>query len=68
MSAIITNQFRKNSRELFINDIDTNTNYFIGIGKSEPWPDDGGVEESDLITQFLFRAIQSLRRLTRLRI
>jgi hypothetical protein len=48
MSAIITNQFRKNSRELFINDIDTNTNYFIGIGKSEPWPDVGGVEESNL--------------------
>ena len=48
MSAIITNQFRKNSRELFINDIDTNTNYFIGIGKSEPWPDVGGVEESAL--------------------
>ena len=48
MSAIITNQFRKNSRELFINDIDTNTNYFIGIGKSEPWPDVGGVPESAL--------------------
>ena len=48
MSAIITNQFRKNSRELFINDIDTNTNYFIGIGKSEPWPDVSGVEESAL--------------------
>ena len=48
MSAIITNQFRKNSRELFINDIDTNTNYFIGIGKSEPWPDIDGDEESDL--------------------
>lgn len=48
MSAIITNQFRKNSRELFINDIDTNTNYFIGIGKSEPWPDVDGVPESAL--------------------
>ena len=48
MSAIITNQFRKNSRELFINDIDTNTNYFIGIGKSEPWPTINNVEESAL--------------------
>ena len=48
MSAIITNQFRKNSRELFINDIDNSTNYFIGIGKSEPWPDVGGNEESAL--------------------
>ena len=34
MSAIITNQFRKNSRELFINDIGDSTtdDYFIGIG------------------------------------
>jgi hypothetical protein len=48
MSAIITNQFRKNSRELFLQDITDNTNYFIGIGKSEPWPTVGGVEESAL--------------------
>lgn len=50
MSAIITNQFRKNSRELFINDISdvTTDDYFIGIGKSEPWPTINGLEESAL--------------------
>jgi hypothetical protein len=54
MSAIITNQFRKNSRELFINDINnTGTDdYFIGIGKSEPWPtitEDGNtIDENSL--------------------
>ena len=50
MSAIITNQFRKNSRELFINDIGdvTTDDYFIGIGKSEPWPTINNVEETDL--------------------
>ncbi len=50
MSAIITNQFRKNSRELFINDIEdvTTDDYFIGIGKSEPWPTINNVEETDL--------------------
>ena len=47
MSAIITNQFRKNSRELFIDDFST-SNYFIGIGKSEPWPTINGVEESNI--------------------
>ena len=50
MSAIITNQFRKNSRELFINDIgDNNTDdYFIGIGKTEPWPTLNGVDEDSI--------------------
>ncbi len=50
MSAIITNQFRKNSRELFINDIEDSTtdDYFIGIGKTEPWPTLNGVDESNL--------------------
>ena len=50
MSAIITNQFRKNSRELFINDIGdvTTDDYFIGIGKSEPWPTINNVEETDI--------------------
>ena len=47
MSAIITNQFRKNSRELFIDDFST-SNYFIGIGKSEPWPTINGIEESNI--------------------
>lgn len=50
MSAIITNQFRKNSRELFINDIGdvTTDDYFIGIGKSEPWPTINNVEETNI--------------------
>ena len=50
MSAIITNKFRKNSRELFINDIGNpaTEDYFVGIGKSEPWPDVGGDPESAL--------------------
>ena len=50
MSAIITNQFRKNSRELFINDIGDSTtdDYFIGIGKTEPWPTLNGVDEDGL--------------------
>lgn len=54
MSAIITNQFRKNSRELFINDINNagTDEYFIGIGKSEPWPtiteDGNALDENNL--------------------
>ena len=50
MSAIITNQFRKNSRELFINDIGDSTtdDYFIGIGKTEPWPTINGVDEDNI--------------------
>lgn len=48
MSAIITNQFRKNSRELFLSDIASANDYFIGIGKSEPWPTINGREETDL--------------------
>lgn len=40
MSAIITNKFRKQSCERFIDDIvDANTDYFIGIGKTDKWPD-----------------------------
>ena len=47
MSAIITNQFRRNSRKLFLEDISaSNSNdYFIGIGKSDPWPDLNSVSE-----------------------
>ena len=40
MSAIITNKFRKESCDIFINDvIDPETDYFIGIGKTDKWPD-----------------------------
>lgn len=41
MAAIITSEFRKNSRALFTNDIKTSTvdDYFIGLGKTDSWPD-----------------------------
>ena len=41
MSAIITNTFRRQSCQRFLNDIiDVNNNYYIGLGKSDPWSDD----------------------------
>ena len=41
MAAIITSEFRKNARALFTNDIKTSTtdDYFIGLGKTDSWPD-----------------------------
>ncbi len=41
MAAIITSEFRKNARALFTNDIKTSTSddYFIGLGKTDSWPD-----------------------------
>jgi len=40
MTAIITNKFRKESCDRFINDvINSETDYFIGIGKTDKWPD-----------------------------
>lgn len=57
MSAIITDNFRRNSAKLFLNDIagqdsrggaiiSTNVNrYYLGIGKSDKWPDAGAVTE-----------------------
>jgi hypothetical protein len=41
MAAIITSEFRKNSRKIFTNDIKTSTvdDYFIGLGKTDSWPD-----------------------------
>ena len=48
MSAIITNNFRRNSCENFINQLQTNQNsYFIGIGKSDKWPDSTSYSEDD---------------------
>lgn len=47
MSAIITNNFRKNAANLFVEDIATQSTdaspvsgYYIGVGKSDPWPDE----------------------------
>lgn len=48
MSAIITNNFRRNSCQRFINDVlDAGTNYFVGIGKTDKWPDNAGFTEDD---------------------
>ena len=48
MSAIITNNFRRNSCENFISQLQTNQNsYFIGIGKSDKWPDSTSYSEDD---------------------
>jgi hypothetical protein len=46
MAAIITSEFRKNSRQIFINDIKTSTvdDYFIGLGKTDSWPDTADAE------------------------
>jgi len=55
MSAIITDNFRRNNAKLFLNDIagkdsggNTVTapnNYYLGIGKSDKWPNAGAVTE-----------------------
>ena len=39
MAAIITSEFRKNSRRLFSTDIKTSEddNYFVGLGKTDSW-------------------------------
>ena len=43
MAAIITSEFRKNARSLFINDLKSpqvgTDEYFIGLGKTDSWPD-----------------------------
>ena len=46
MAAIITSEFRKNSRKIFTNDIKTSTtdDYFIGLGKTDSWPDTVDIE------------------------
>ena len=47
MAAIITDDFRKNNIERFIDDVSSNqspnstaVNYYIGIGKTDPWDRD----------------------------
>jgi len=46
MAAIITSEFRKNSRKIFTNDIKSSTvdDYFIGLGKTDSWPDTADAE------------------------
>ena len=46
MAAIITSEFRKNSRRIFTNDIKSSTvdDYFIGLGKTDSWPDTADAE------------------------
>ena len=44
MSAIITDKFRRNSVKTLI--ADTGNDYYIGIGKSDPWPVIAGVSEN----------------------
>lgn len=46
MSAIITETFRKNNAKAFLNEISTN-DFYVGIGKSEPWEPAGLVSEDD---------------------
>ena len=41
MSAIITEQFRRNSAKSLLQDIQTlDTSYYVGLGKSDKWVDD----------------------------
>lgn len=48
MSAIITNNFRKESCKRFIDDvIAPASSYFIGLGKTEKWPDDATLPEDN---------------------
>lgn len=48
MSAIITNTFRRNSCQAFLDSVDDT--YYIGLGKSDPWPDDiDGNREDDSV-------------------
>lgn len=44
MGAIITNKFRRNSVATLI--ADSGTDYYIGIGKTDAWPDKSGVSEN----------------------
>ena len=46
MSAIITENFRKNNAQLFINEIKSSppvSEYYLGIGKQDKWSDDEAV-------------------------
>jgi hypothetical protein len=48
MSAIITETFRRNNTKAFLADIsDVSNRYYVGIGKSDAWPDAGVYAEDD---------------------
>jgi hypothetical protein len=47
MSAIITNNFRRNSCKSFVDQITSSNDYFIGIGKSDKWPDSSNYSEDN---------------------
>lgn len=46
MSAIITENFRRNNAVKFLEDLAA-SNYYIGLGRSNPWPINGGFNEDD---------------------
>ena len=48
MAAIITDGFRRNAAQVFVNDITAgNGPYYMGIGKSDPYDSQSGVDEDD---------------------
>lgn len=49
MSAIITETFRRNNTKAFLSELaDVANNFYIGIGKSDPWPTINGADENAL--------------------
>lgn len=46
MSAIITDSFRRNNTKAFLADL-ASVQYYVGLGKSDPWPEAGGYVEDD---------------------
>lgn len=45
MSAIITENFRRNNTSSFLADLNSNGNqYYVGLGKSDPWTADEGAD------------------------
>ena len=51
MAAIITDEFRENNIETFIRDVEDSPtlnghNYYVGIGKTDPWQPISGIEET----------------------
>jgi hypothetical protein len=58
MSAIITETFRKNSTQLFLDSIASGTysNYFLGIGKQDKWVEDENTADLSIPTPLGTRA------------
>lgn len=46
MSAIITDTFRRNNTKAFLTDL-IDTPYYVGIGKSDAWPESNGYDEGN---------------------